>query len=60
LIEAKKKMLISLQTASRLSPQKPLRARTLASPPPASEQDGSEALINGADRPKAELLRYFE
>jgi hypothetical protein len=37
LIEAKKKMLISLQTASRLTPQKPLRARTLASPPPASE-----------------------
>ena len=37
LIEAKKKMLISLQTASRLTPQKPLRARTLASPAPASE-----------------------
>lgn len=36
-IEAKKKMLISLQTASRLTPQKPLRARTLASPPPTSE-----------------------
>jgi hypothetical protein len=37
LIEAKKKMLISLQTASRLIPQEPLRPRTLASPPPASE-----------------------
>ena len=37
LIEAKKKMLISLQTASRLTPQKPLRPRTLALPAPASE-----------------------
>ena len=36
-IEAKKKMLISLQTASRLTPQKPIGARTLASPPLASE-----------------------